>query len=109
MKAIFSGCFTFICMMFLLFYCINYPALFWGIVVVFGTVIVLGVREGLKRGRGANPASKGPIYKMPTGDSDDEGDIRHHYGYDGTPQSISSPETIQNESTSLGDDEDEHR
>jgi len=111
MGAILSGCFTFICFVFLLAFCVQFPAIFWGIVAVFVTAIVLGVREGFRRNR-VNQANKAaPTYKMPSAsqDDDEEGDIRHHYGYDGTPHSISSPETIQNESTSFGDEDDEHR
>lgn len=110
MKALFSGCFTFICMVFLLAYCIQYPALFWGIAMVFVVVIILGYREGVRRSKLNKPAGSGPVYKMPPASEDnDEGDIRHHYGYDGAPHSISSPETIQNETLSLGDEEDEER
>jgi hypothetical protein len=42
-------------------------------------------------------------------DDDEEGDIRHHYNYGGTPMSIDNPGTIQNQSMSFGDYEDEER
>lgn len=108
MGAILSGCFTFICMIFLLAYCIQYPAIFWGIVAVFFTAIVLGVRKGIKRGKEkkTRPATARDL--RIAAKHEDEGDIRHHYGYDGTPHNISSPETIQNETLSLGDEEEEH-
>jgi len=112
MGAILGGCFTFICLIFLLAFCIQYPAIFWGIVAVFVTAIVLGLREGFRQKREREAGGRGPgfLRAVPELDEDEEGDIRHHYGYDGTPHNISSPETIQNESTSFGDeDDDEHR
>lgn len=108
MGAILGGCFTFISLMFLLAFCIQFPAIFWGIVAVFVTAIVLGLREGFRRKREGQASSPNPIYKMPAVDSDEEGDIRHHYDIGGTPMSIGNPKTIQNESMSLGDEEDEH-
>lgn len=105
MGAILSGCFTFLGLLFLLGFCIQYPAIFWGLVAVFVTVIVLGVREGLRRKREAQASGLGPRQPQANSDSDEEGDIRHHYGFDGMPHSISNPETIQNESIEFGDDE----
>ena len=107
MKSFFSGCFGFIALMFALVFFINNPAVFWGVVVVFGVVVLLGVREGLKRSR-AKMAQNPPAQPAATSDDDEEGDIRHHYDIGGTPMTISNPETIQNESMSLGDEEDEH-
>jgi len=103
MKAFFSGCFGFVAMIFALGFFIQYPAVFWGIVAVFVVVIILGFREGLRRRDALNkPASTIPA----STDDDDEGDIRHHYNYGGTPMSIDNPGTIQNESMSFGDDEE---
>ena len=106
MGAILGGCFTFICLMFLLAFCVQYPAIFWGIIAVFVTAIVLGLREGFRRKRESEAGGRGPgfLKAVPDLDEEEEGDIRHHFGYDGTPHNISSPETIQNQSTSFGDD-----
>jgi len=103
MKAFFSGCFGFVAMLFALGFFIQYPAVFWGILAVFVVVIILGFREGLRRRDALNKPTTGT---PASADDDEEGDIRHHYGYDGTPHSISNPETIQNESMSIGDDEE---
>jgi hypothetical protein len=109
MGAILGGCFTFVSLVFLLAFCVQFPAIFWGIVAVFVTAIVLGLREGFRQKREREAGGRGPGFLKAVPDlPDDEGDIRHHYGYDGTPHSISSPETIQNESTSFGDEDDEH-
>jgi hypothetical protein len=103
MKAFFSGCFGFVAIIFALGFFIQYPAVFWGIVAVFVVVIILGFREGLRRRDPLNkPASTIPAIT----DDDDEGDIRHHYNYGGTPMSIDNPGTIQNQSTSFDDDEE---
>jgi hypothetical protein len=107
MKSFFSGCFGFIALMFALVFFINNPAVFWGVVVVFGVMVLLGVREGLKRSR-AKMAQNPPTTPATSTDDEEEGDIRHHYDIGGTPMSISNPETIQNESMSFGDDEDAH-
>ena len=105
MKAFFSGCFGFVAMLFALGFFIQYPAVFWGILAVFVVVIILGFREGLRRRDALNKTTTG----IPaSADDDEEGDIRHHYDIGGTPMSIGNPETIQNESMSLGDEEDEH-
>ena len=106
MKSFFSGCFGFIALMFALVFFINNPAVFWGVVVVFGVMVLLGVREGLKRSRAK--MAQNPPTTPATSTDDEEGDIRHHYDIGGTPMSISNPETIQNESMSFGDDEDAH-
>ena len=102
MKAFFSGCFGFIAMIFALGFFIQYPAVFWGIVAVFVVIVILGFREGLRRRDALNK----PATTIPASADDDEGDIRHHYDFGGTPMSISNPETIQNESMSFGDDEE---
>ena len=103
MKAFFGGCFSFVALMFMLVYFIEYPAVFWVVVAIFVGVVILGVRQGLKQGK-----KHVTVYQPPTvsGGDDEEGDIRHHYDMGGTPMSISNPETIQNESMSFGDDEE---
>jgi hypothetical protein len=110
MGAIFGGCFTFVSLVFLLAFCVQFPAIFWGIVAVFVTAIVLGLREGFRQKREREAGGRGPGFLKAVPDlPEDEGDIRHHYGYDGTPRSIDDPQTIQNQSMSVDDHEDEER
>lgn len=66
MGAIFSGCFTILCMIFLLAFCVQYPAIFWGILAVFIAIIVLGVREGIRRAKQTTPTNPGPAWLKKT-------------------------------------------
>jgi len=112
MKAFFGGCFSFVAVIFLLTLCFQYPPLFWAILCFFALMVFLGIRNGRKQlqQKSANQIANINTAKNPNrGLSDDEeGDIRHHYNYGGTPLSIDNPGTIQNQSMSFGsDDEDE--
>lgn len=110
MGAFLSGCFGFIAIVFALAFFIQYPPIFWGVVAVFVTVIFLGFREGLRQKREKEAGGRGPGFLKAVPDLDDEeGDIRHHYDYSGTPRSINDPNTIQNQSMGVDDDEDEER
>lgn len=109
MGAFLSGCFGFIAIVFALAFFIQYPPIFWGVVAVFVTVIFLGFREGLRQKREREAGGRGPGFLKAVPDDDEEGDIRHHYDYSGTPRSIDDPNTIQNQSMGVDDDEDEER
>jgi len=62
MGAIFSGCFTLVGVVFLLAYCVQYPALFWGLTAGFTVVVILGVREGIRRSKANTPQNPGPAW-----------------------------------------------
>jgi hypothetical protein len=88
---------------------VTYPAAFWTVIFIFvglvALVFVLGTRQS--QGYVQPPASLRNAKSKYSGD-DEEGDIRHHYNYGGTPLNIGNPGTIQNQSVSFGhDDEDE--
>ena len=109
MKAFFGGCFSFIAVMFLLTLCFQYPLLFWAVLAFFGGAVLLGIRNGRKQLQQQQTARINPAVtstQSPLGD-DVEGDIRHHHNHGGTPMSIDNPGTIQNQSMSFDDYEDE--
>jgi uncharacterized membrane protein YccC len=74
MGAIFSGCFTVLGFFFLLAYCIQYPALFWGLTAGFIVVIILGVREGIRRSKAKTPQNSGPNWLKKPVDSQERTD-----------------------------------
>ena len=108
MKALLIGFFSVFAVVLGLGFLIQYPAIFWTILFGFVAIFTIGLIVG-------NKQSDKPVqrHEVPSDrkyvDDDEEGDIRHHYNYGGTPMSIDNPGTIQNQSMSFGDYEDEER
>jgi hypothetical protein len=108
MKALFGGFISVFVLLFVFGFLIQYPAIFWTVLFVFVAIFTIGLIVGNKQSdkpvqRGQVPSDRKYV------DDDEEGDIRHHYNYGGTPMSIDNPGTIQNQSMSFGDYEDEER
>ena len=110
MKALVGGCFSVFALFFVFGFLIQYPAIFWTLIIMAAGIFTLGLFAGVKQSKRPNVKIEMPVKRNRTFvDDDEEGDIRHHYNYGGTPMSIDNPGTIQNQSMSFGDHEDEER
>ena len=105
-----GGCFSVVAFIFGLSYLLQHPTAMGAVIGVLILAAILGVIQGFRisRNSGQRPTRTQPIAKN-IKDDDEEGDIRHHYNYGGRPLSIDNPGTIQNQSMSFGDEEDEER
>ena len=108
MKALFGGFISVFVLLFVFGFLIQYPAMFWTVLFIFVAIFAIGLIVGSKQSSKPVQRSQVPSNRKYV-DDDEEGDIRHHYNYGGTPMSIDNPGTIQNQSMSFGDYEDEER
>ncbi len=108
MKALFGGFISVFVVILVLGFLIQYPAVFWTVLFVLISIFVIGITVGNKQSRKPAQRRDAPTNTTYVGD-DEEGDIRHHYNFGGRPMSIDNPGTIQNQSMSFGDNEDEER
>ena len=108
MKALLGGFISVFVVILVLGFLIQYPAVFWTVLFILLAIFVIGLTVGNKKSKRPDPRRDVPANRTYAGD-DEEGDIRHHYNFGGTPMSIDNPGTIQNQSMSFGDNEDEER